>query len=289
MKPLSVKPLTLELIGSACEISPHLWALALVLALVTPLVPARAQDGQAVDLELALLVDVSASVSDEEFRLQALGLATAFRDPGVLDAIGASARRGVAVSVIQWANQENQRVSVDWSLVRGDADVLWLAAQIESMPRLIHGGHTALGNAVAFATRELESNRFAGIRRVIDLSGDGRTNDGSPLRTAREEAIELGITINGLAILNELPLLADYFRDYLIGGEGAFFMVAQDYIDFARAMTQKLVREIRSVPLSENEVPKSVYEDRAELVPTANQTHQEDRGQHLIEYLSSHH
>jgi hypothetical protein len=102
---------------------------------------------------------------------------------------------------------------------------------------------------------------------VIDLSGDGRTNDGRPLRPIREEVIEHGITINGLAILNELPLLDDYFRDHLIGGEGAFFMVAQDYTDFAQAMIHKLVREIRSVPLSENEMPNSVHEARAEPFP----------------------
>ena len=88
------------------------------------------------------------------------------------------------------------------------------------MPRLIHGGHTALGNALGFGMQELESNRFAGLRRVIDLSGDGRNNDGRPLRAAREEVVKHGITINGLAILNELPLLDHYFRNQLIGGEG---------------------------------------------------------------------
>jgi hypothetical protein len=243
------------------------WVLALALALVAQPVPAQAQGSQAVDLELALLVDVSASVSDEEYRLQAGGLATAFRSPAVVDAIRASARRGIAVSVIQWANQANQRVSVDWTLLRGEAGALWLAARLASMPRLIHGGHTALGSALAFGLRELESNRFAGLRRVIDLSGDGRTNDGRPLRAAREEVIKHGITINGLAILNELPLLDDYFREHLIGGEGAFFMVAQDYTDFAEAMTHKLVREIRSVPLSENGFPNHLYKARGAPIP----------------------
>ncbi len=254
-------------IGLWSGLSPHLWALALALALVIRSVPAQAQSSQAVDLELVLLVDVSASVSDEEYRLQAVGLATAFRSTAVLNAIRSSAHRGLAVSVIQWADQANQRLSVEWTLVRSEADALWLAARIASMPRLIQGGHTALGNALAFGMQELESNRFAGLRRVIDLSGDGRTNDGRPLHAVREEVIKHGITINGLAILNELPLLDDYFRDYLIGGEGAFFMVAQDYTDFAQAIIHKLVREIRSVPLSENEVPNPVYKARAESAP----------------------
>ena len=228
----------------------HAAALALACLVLHQAVPAQAQERQVVDLELALLIDVSASVNNEEFRLQALGLATALRSPAVVDAIRASTPRGIAVSVMQWADHAHQRVSIEWSLLRGDADVLWLAARIAAMPRQIHGGHTAVGDAIAFGTQQLESNSFVGLRRVIDLSGDGRANDGYPLRAARRAAIDLGITINGLAILNELPLLDRYFRDYLIGGEGAFFMVARDYHDFARAMTEKLVREIRSAPLS---------------------------------------
>ena len=231
----------------------HLDCSVLVLVLGLIFVPpsARAQDGQTVDLELALLVDTSASVSDEEFRLQANGLAAAFLSPLVHEAIRASARNGIAVSVIQWANEENQRVSEDWTLIRGADDARWLAARIASMPRLIHGGHTAISNALAFGMKELEENRFDGLRRVIDLSGDGRNNDGLPLRQVRREVMERGVTINGLAILNELPLLDDYFRDYLIGGDGAFLIVAQDYDDFEQAMIQKLDREIRSIPLAD--------------------------------------
>jgi hypothetical protein len=237
-------------------VSPQLWALALVLALLSRMIPAQAQDSQPVDLELALLVDVSASVNDEEYLLQARGLGAAFGSTAVLDAIDAAVHKGIAVTVIQWSDRAHQRVAVDWTLVRDKADALWLAAEISTMPRLIHGGHTALGSAVAIAVQELESNGFDGFRRVIDLSGDGRTNDGFPLRAAREDAIDRGITINGLAILNELPLLDGYFRDYLIGGEAAFYMVAQDYSDFAQAMTEKLVREIGVVPLSEYRGPE---------------------------------
>jgi hypothetical protein len=219
-------------------------------------------------------------VSDKEYRLQAGGIATALRSEPVLNAIRSSANRGIAVSVIQWANQANQRVSVDWTLVRGEAEALWLAARIASMPRLIHGGHTALGSALAFGMQELESNRFVGLRRVIDLSGDGRTNDGRSLHAIREEVVKHGVTINGLAILNELPLLDHYFREYLIGGEGAFVMIAQDYIDFAQAMTHKLAREISSVPLSENEVPDPVHKARAEPVPAAFRAREKLRDRH---------
>ncbi len=268
MKPRSCASLVLQpestRLGLRPVFSTLLRTLALALPLVAPSVPAQAQSSRVVDLELALLVDVSASVSDEEFHLQVSGLATAFRSPAVLDAIRTSANRGIAVSVIQWANRANQRVSIEWTLLRGDADALGLAARIASMPRLIQGGHTALGSALAFALQALESNRAAGLRRVIDVSGDGRANDGLPLRAVREQVIEHGVTINGLAILNELPLLDRYFRERLIGGEGAFVMVAQDYADFAQAMAVKLVREIRAVPVSENVAPNFVHEARAE-------------------------
>jgi hypothetical protein len=103
-----------------------------------------------------------------------------------------------------------------------------------------------------------------GLRRVIDVSGDGRANDGLPLRAVREEVIERGVTINGLAILNELPLLDRYFRDRLIGGDGAFVMIAHDYTDFAQAMAVKLVREIRAAPVAKRNVtPNSVRQTRA--------------------------
>lgn len=247
---------SLKGIGLWPRLSRHLQVLLLALVLAPQSIPAQAQSTQVVDLELALLVDVSASVSDEEFRLQANGLATAFLSTAVLEAIRATVRNGIAVSVIQWADATNQRVSVEWTMVAGEDDARWLSARISSMPRLIQGGHTALSNALAFGLRQIETNRFEGLRRVIDLSGDGRNNDGLPLLTVRREVIEQGITINGLAILNELPLLDQYFRDYLIGGDGAFYIVADDYHAFARAMSEKLVQEITLTPLSENIGPK---------------------------------
>ena len=139
-----------------------------------------------------------------------------------------------------------------------------LANRIAAMPRRIKGGHTALGDALAFALSEIESNGYTGLRRVIDLSGDGRANDGRSLIGARKEVLKKGITINGLAILNELPLLEGYFQERLIGGEGAFVIAAADYRDFARAMRHKLEQEIRSAPMAENIETDSVIEARAE-------------------------
>ncbi|MGI9482576.1 MAG: DUF1194 domain-containing protein [Hyphomicrobiales bacterium] len=211
---------------------------------------AKAQGSHPVGLELVLLVDTSASVDEGEFRLQTDGLAAAFLSQPVLSAIRSHGPRGIAVCVIQWSNHERQHKSIDWTLLSNEGDAVSLAERIASMKRAIQGGHTAIGDALIFAVKEIQSNRYQGLRRVIDVSGDGRLNDGRPLRGARKEVLSHGITINGLAIINELPLLADYYGSQLIGGDGAFVLVARDYTDIARAMSIKLEREIRSMPVT---------------------------------------
>lgn len=218
--------------------------------------PANALDRRVVNLELLLLIDVSASVDDAEFRLQSAGLAAAFASPAVLDAIRSISRGGMAVSVVQWADHAHQEVVVDWTYVSREADALKLARQIAEMPRRIHGGHTALGDALAYALHAINANPYSGLRRVIDLSGDGRSNDGRSLSRTRDDVLDSGITINGLAILNEIPLLGKYFSKHLIGGDAAFMMTARDYSDFADAIRRKLVREIRSAPIVRNRNPE---------------------------------
>ena len=125
------------------------------------------------------------------------------------------------------------------------------------MPRLVHGGHTAIGDALTYARTEIASNAYAGQRRVIDLSGDGRSNDGRSLSEAREAVLSDGVVLNALAILNEIPLLGNYFRDHLIGGAGSFMITASDYVDFARAIRLKLEQEIRAAPVARNGGPEA--------------------------------
>lgn len=224
-------------------------------ALMNGVSGALAQQRHAVNLELVLLVDVSASVDDAEFLLQSKGLAAAFASPEVLNAIRSISRGGMAVSIVQWADHAHQDRVIDWTLVRTENQALALSEQIAAMPRRIKGGHTALGDALAFAMNEIENNRYAGLRRVIDLSGDGRSNDGRSLSDARQKVLNNGITINGLAILNEIPLLGDYFQAHLIGGDAAFMITAKDYSDFANAIRRKLEQEILSAPLASKETP----------------------------------
>ena len=159
--------------GQMARLAPRFCVLILAFSMVMGLVPAHGQGRQAVGLELVLLVDVSASVNDEEFRLQADGLATALESTAVLDAIRALAPRGMAVCVVQWADHAHQHKSVDWTALHRDTDALWLAGQIASMPRWIHGGHTAIGDALAFALNELRTNRYERKSPVLFVRSAG--------------------------------------------------------------------------------------------------------------------
>ncbi len=205
--------------------------------------PAASRAQASVELELVLAVDASSSVSGPEFDLQVRGLADAFRAAEVVQAIAEVGPGGIAVALVQWSSPGSQVVAVGWTRVADAASVEALARRIEHSGRLILG-ETSIDGALAFAAEQLHVNRFAGRRRVIDLSGDGQANWGPDPDAVRDRAVAAGITINGLAVTNEQPRLGDYYRDHVIGGPGAFVMAADDYADFARAMRAKLIREI---------------------------------------------
>jgi hypothetical protein len=225
--------------------------LALTILLASGLTgPARAQAH--VDLELVLAVDSSGSVDFAEFELQAGGLARAFRDPEVVEAIEGAAPNGIAVSMIQWSGRRQHLTVVDWTKVTDAASAGALATAIEAAGRVLIG-ETAIADALQFAADELGYGPFHGARRVIDVSGDGPTNAGSDPDPVRDAAVLAGMTINGLAILNESPTLDRYYADHVIGGPDAFILTASDYDDFARAIRLKLLREILGAPLAEAE------------------------------------
>lgn len=203
--------------------------------------PAAARD---VDLELVLAVDASASVRYREYSLQMQGLAAAFRDPSVVAVIRAATPRGVAVSLIQWSGVGAQAMLVDWTFVEDAASAAAFADRIDAAPRGVRAGGTALGDAVLFGLAALAANDFQGRRQVIDVSGDGRANAGTAPALARGQAVAAGVTVNGLAILEEEADLDSYYADNLIGGPGAFLQTADDSADFARAMKRKLITEI---------------------------------------------
>ena len=230
------------------------WSFPLVLALAQSLASAAVPAAElgperTVDLELVLAVDASSSVSGVEFDLQVRGLAEAFRHRSVVRAIRATGDLGLAVSLFQWADDHQQILVIDWMVVRDAPTASRFAEEVETMIRAI-AGNTAIGGALEFAIGQLEGNGFDGRRKVIDVSGDGRSNHGSAAWLARDLAVARGITVNGLAILNEEPTLERYYRANVIGGTGAFVMTANDYEAYAVAILTKLIKEIASTPVA---------------------------------------
>lgn len=207
-----------------------------------------AAERRPVDLELVLAVDNSLSVNQREYDLQMRGIAEAFRDIGVINAI--LSHDGVAVTVVLWSNHKQQETGVGWTLLDSAAAIAAFADRVAAAPRLSVSGGTGIGSAMAFALASIEANRFAGERRVVDVSGDGQSNMGLAPRTVRDTAVAAGYTINGLAILDEEPWLDRYYASDVIGGPGAFLEVADDFDSFADAMRRKLRREIGSRPVA---------------------------------------
>lgn len=203
-----------------------------------------------VRLELLLAVDCSYSVSDEEFDLQMQGIALAFEHPSILAAIEQSGRQGIAVSLVQWSSVNDQAVAVGWTHIKDVGDALAFAKDVRGVGRLIDGGATSLGTVMTKAVGAIMSNGFESERRVIDVSGDGRANEGYSPAHARAYANRAGITVNGLAILNEEPDLAAYYLAWVVGGAGSFLLTADDYDDFVEAMRRKLHTEITGPPIA---------------------------------------
>ncbi|MGY8959788.1 MAG: DUF1194 domain-containing protein [Alphaproteobacteria bacterium] len=222
-----------------------LWGLFASVGLLGSGAPARALE---VSLELILAVDCSSSVEPEEFTLQMQGIANAFRDPVVQQAIRGAAPNGIAVTLVQWSGAGMHSQATDWMLVSNKNDAENAAQAIESAPRFMRWGATAIGEAITFSRVLFVANDFEGLRKVIDVSGDGISNQGAFPIFAREEAVKAGITINGLAILNDEPALDHYYRQQVMAGPRSFVERAASFEDFGAAMRRKLIREIGSPP-----------------------------------------
>jgi len=212
--------------------------------------PAGARAQEKVDLELILMVDGSGSIDDDEFILQRLGYAKAFRNPRVAAAIRNGPLRKIAVSYVEWTGPFLQVPIINWTVLHDKASVEAFATQLEVGPRELFSGGTAVGNAILYGAQSIDANKFKGTRRVIDVSGDGPTNRGMPAAIARDQVVARGFTVNGLPILNNYPQLDVFFLDNVIGGPGAFSIPAKTFKDFNAAILTKLIREIagRDVP-----------------------------------------
>ncbi len=191
---------------------------------------------------MVLAVDGSASVTYDEFGLIAGGMAAALRDDTVVEALA----QGSYLSLLLWSGTGQQAVIEDWTRVNAHADVLAFADRVDNMPRLIKAGATAIGEALLAALTLLAHLPAVTARSIVNVIGDGRSNEGIAPGPIRDRMAAADITINGLCILHEEPdLLESYTRD-VIGGPGAFAVTCKAYDDFTEAMRQKLLRETKS-------------------------------------------
>ena len=205
-----------------------------------------------VDLELVFAVDVSGSVDWEEAALQRRGYIEALRSEEVVNAIRSGAHGKIAVAYVEWAGTYLQRTVIDWTVLDG-AESIGNFTETLSKASIESGPWTSISAAIQYVVPMFARNNYQGTRRVIDISGDGPNNQGTPVIEARAAALAGGITINGLPIVNDrrgpgssrsIRDLDRYYRDCVIGGAGAFMIVANDFKDFALAIKRKLIFEI---------------------------------------------
>jgi len=203
----------------------------------------------AVDLALVLAVDGSASVTFEEFGLIAGGMAAALREPPIITALIGGPAKSSLLSLLLWSGAGAQEIITNWTLVASEADAHSFADSVDNMPRIVKPGQTAIGEALLASLTLLAHIPDTPSRQVVNVIGDGRSNDGVAPGPIRDRMAAAGITINGLCILHEEPdLLASYTAE-VIGGPGAFAEICPDYPAFAAAMRRKLAREL-NVPIA---------------------------------------
>jgi hypothetical protein len=213
---------------------------------------ARAED---VDLALVLVTDVSRSIDDTEFTLEKQGYVTAFSSKAVSDAIRGGVIGAIAVAYVEFAGSDEVRTVVDWTVIKDRATAMNFADSVSAAARSFHG-RTAISSGIDLAMQMLAESGVTATRRVIDVCGDGTNNAGRDVAAARDDAVTAGVTINGLAIINEHPVswtyahvqppggLPNYYRENVAGGPGSFVLEVRDFQTFGEAMTRKLVTEI---------------------------------------------
>jgi hypothetical protein len=205
---------------------------------------AQSQQANRVDLQLAFMIDASGSVNQPRFELQKRGYVAALRNPRVLGAILGGRRASIAITMVQWTGPFLHVPVLPWTLLKDEDSVLSAAKLVEDTPRQLFGGGTSISGAIDYAMTLFPQSPYQGERRVMDISGDGSNNSGRSVTRARDEAVNADVTINGLPILAFEPSLDRYYRDFVIGGPGAFMIVAKDFESFGEAILKKMIVEI---------------------------------------------
>lgn len=229
----------------------HLAAGLALLWMCLPL-PAEAQNDNEVDLALVIAVDISFSMDTDEQALQREGFAQAFRSQQVHDAIRSGLLGKIAVTYMEWAGSPDQKVIIPWTILDNSESLMAFADKIASTP-LRRAQRTSISSAVDFGVKLLEQSGIEAVRQVIDVSGDGPNNQGRAIVQARDDAVAKGIIINGLPIMMRKPGYLDiaeldvYYRDCVIGGQGAFTVPVRERDQFVDAIKTKILLEVASL------------------------------------------
>ena len=241
----------MRLIRYTLTLARCLLALAALVSVQSPFAVA----GEQADLLLVLSSDVSRSVDHPKFLLQREGYASAISDPQVLDAINSGPHQRIAVCFVEWSGFGAQKLVIDWTIIDGPAAARKFGDQLLELPRSF-ADRTSISGGIEFAAAQLERAPFGAARRTIDVSGDGTNNAGRDVKLARDETVAKGVVINGLVILSDRPVpwnaehtnppggLEKYYQENVIGGPGAFVLVAENFNSFGRAIIKKLIAEI---------------------------------------------
>lgn len=238
---------------------PRRHVIRLILAALLPaggvLGRARARAEEPVDLLLVLAADVSRSMDDAKFRLQRQGYAAAITHPRVIRAMMSGQHARIALCYMEWSGPTAQLMVIDWTAIAAPDDAEEFAQRLRTAPRSFME-RTSISGAIDFAMTQFAKSPYSAARRVIDISGDGTNNSGRDVTIARNEAVARGVTINGLVILSEEPLpmnpqhthppggLPAYYEQNVIGGQGAFMVVAEGFESFGSSILSKLIKEI---------------------------------------------
>jgi hypothetical protein len=213
--------------------------------------PRLAEKEASVDVELVLAVDVSYSMDMDELALQREGYAQAIVSKEFLQALKNGPNGKIAVTYFEWAAATDQKLIIPWRLIDGPESADAVAAEIMKTP-IRRASRTSISGAINFAMPLFEENHYRGLRRVIDISGDGPNNNGMPVTLARDAALAKGVIINGLPIMAKEPSYSTmdidnldyYFEDCVIGGPGSFVVTIKDRDKFKEAIRTKLVMEV---------------------------------------------
>jgi len=218
-----------------------------------------ARASEQVDLLLVLASDVSRSVDQAKFKLQRDGYVAAFSDKRVLDAIASGRYQRIAVCFVEWSGVGAQKLLIDWMIINGTDSAHKFGDNLLELPRSF-AERTSISGAIDFSMTLFDQAPYQSERHTIDVSGDGTNNSGRDVTGARDAAVAKGVTINGLVILSDRPMawnpehtnppggLENYYRENVVGGPGAFVIVAQDFNSFGQAIIKKLIAEIALAP-----------------------------------------